>query len=96
MSEHTPERKRRSAEEFFRDWERKPWEPRIVDGKLRRHGPPQPTLTEEQAAEVIQAAYERRELWIASGKLEILGPRRWRYYPGEEKVRAYLGIKDDD
>jgi hypothetical protein len=50
----------------------------------------------EEAEAIIRMALARGELWIASGKLEILGPRKWRFHEGQEKVLAYLGITKDE
>ena len=91
MSDSGQQGKRITAEEFFADWERKPWEPRIVDGKLRRHAKPQPQLSSAESERLTRAVVHRSRLWIACGKLQVT-PSGYVYDVGEEKIKRFLGI----
>jgi hypothetical protein len=77
----------------IRDRSRAPSPTLQLDARQRRRRRPR---NPDEVRALVEVARARRELWIASGKLEIIGPRRWRYYPGEGKVLAYLGITRDE
>jgi len=54
--------------------------------RLRR--PPRDPDEDYALTRVVLA---KRDLYLKSGKLEVIGPRHYRFHLGQEKILEYLG-----
>jgi len=78
-------RRMRLEDERKRPREMPPGLNRPPEERVRRK--PRDADEREALRKMSQAKWD---LWLASGKLEILGPRRWRLHLGQEKIIEYL------
>lgn len=68
----------------FEDWKRTVKRQPPAQGTARRK--PRPP---EEAKALQDLVVARWELYLKAGKIEELGPRRWRYHFGRQKLVEY-------